>query len=185
MSTQGALKGRGLPNLRHASASGQQAKVANIAACSPAALAAPARPSLWCALGFLGFGVDLGFVTLRADTNAKPWPGSAMTPIVGAEKAPFTLAQLVVFRMVARTGTFAAAALALSISPPAVSKTMATLEQARAARSKARFNTVTVLGCSAEEVPGLHVCSCVVSARLIADGRRVVSGIELRIAPIS
>ena len=52
-----------------------------------------------------------------------------MTPIVGAEKVPFTLAQLVVFRMVARTGTFAAAALALSISAPAVSKTMATLEQ--------------------------------------------------------
>jgi hypothetical protein len=59
--------------------------------------------------------------------------GRAKLPaIVGVERVPFTLAQLAVFRMVAKTGTFAAAALALSVSPPAVSKTMATLEQARA-----------------------------------------------------
>ncbi|KAK9916423.1 hypothetical protein WJX75_002429 [Coccomyxa subellipsoidea] len=47
-----------------------------------------------------------------------------------ADKIPFTLGQLVVFRTMALSGSGAAAALTLSVSQPAISKSLALLEQA-------------------------------------------------------
>ncbi len=47
------------------------------------------------------------------------------------DKIPFTLSQLVVFRTVAVTGSGSAAALALSVSQPAISKSLSLLEQVR------------------------------------------------------
>ncbi len=53
-------------------------------------------------------------------------------PAAGAEeRLPFTLSQLVAFCTLARAGSFRAAALALSVSQPAVSKSLALLEQVR------------------------------------------------------
>jgi hypothetical protein len=46
-----------------------------------------------------------------------------------ADKIPFTLGQLVVFRTMALSGSGAAAALTLSVSQPAISKSLALLEQ--------------------------------------------------------
>ncbi|BDA41067.1 probable ruBisCO transcriptional regulator [Coccomyxa sp. Obi] len=54
-------------------------------------------------------------------------PNHAQT---AADKIPFTLGQLVVFRTVALTGSGAAAAITLSVSQPAISKSLALLEQA-------------------------------------------------------
>ena len=48
-----------------------------------------------------------------------------------ADKIPFTLGQLVVFRTMALSGSGAAAALTLSVSQPAISKSLALLEQVR------------------------------------------------------
>ena len=45
------------------------------------------------------------------------------------DKIPFTLSQLVVFRTVAVTGSGSAAALARSVSQPAISKSLSLLEQ--------------------------------------------------------
>lgn len=54
-----------------------------------------------------------------------------LNPAAGAEeRLPFTLSQLVAFCTLARAGSFRAAALALSVSQPAVSKSIALLEQA-------------------------------------------------------
>ena len=46
-----------------------------------------------------------------------------------SDKIPFTLSQLIVFRTVALTGNGSAAALALSVSKPAISKSLSVLEQ--------------------------------------------------------
>ena len=55
-----------------------------------------------------------------------------LNPAAGAEeRLPFTLSQLVAFCTLARAGSFRAAALALAVSQPAVSKSIALLEQAR------------------------------------------------------
>ena len=63
--------------------------------------------------------------------NARAGAGP-LNPAAGAEeRLPFTLSQLVAFCTLARAGSFRAAALALSVSQPAVSKSIALLEQAR------------------------------------------------------
>lgn len=60
---------------------------------------------------------------------AGPAAGQPDTMPASADKIPFTLAQLVVFRTVALTGSGVAAAMALSVSQPAVSKSLGVLEQ--------------------------------------------------------
>jgi DNA-binding transcriptional LysR family regulator len=50
------------------------------------------------------------------------------------EKLSFTLQHMVIFRMVARTGSIKDAAMALGLSAGAVSKSIAALEQARTVR---------------------------------------------------
>lgn len=66
--------------------------------------------------GVLSVGADLG-------------PGVPNQVHTAADKIPFTLGQLVVFRTVALTGSGAAAAITLSVSQPAISKSLALLEQ--------------------------------------------------------
>jgi hypothetical protein len=60
-----------------------------------------------------------------ADPMIEPQSQSAPA----ADRIPFTLGQLVVFRTVALTGSGRAAAVALSVSQPAISKSLALLEQ--------------------------------------------------------
>lgn len=51
------------------------------------------------------------------------------------ERVPFTLSQLAVFCLVARTGNFKSAALALSISQPAISKSLSGFERVRSCKA--------------------------------------------------
>ncbi|KAK9831888.1 hypothetical protein WJX81_005804 [Elliptochloris bilobata] len=69
-----------------------------------------------------------GHGTHGGSTRAGAGPAN---PAAGAEeRLPFTLSQLVAFCTLARAGSFRAAALALAVSQPAVSKSLALLEQA-------------------------------------------------------
>ena len=57
-----------------------------------------------------------------------------MSTLPQLEKLSFTLQHMVIFRMVARSGSIKDAAMALSLSPGAVSKSIAALEQVRPAQ---------------------------------------------------
>ncbi|CAK0737405.1 hypothetical protein CVIRNUC_000907 [Coccomyxa viridis] len=68
------------------------------------------------------------------DSSYEPILGQRSGPCglsaTASDKIPFTLSQLIVFRTVALTGNGSAAALALSVSKPAISKSLSVLEQA-------------------------------------------------------
>ena len=59
-------------------------------------------------------------------SGAGPGHPNSISP---SDRIPFTLAQLAVFCLVARTGNFKSCALALSISQPAVSKSLSAFER--------------------------------------------------------
>ena len=61
-------------------------------------------------------------------SGAGPGHTSSLDP---PDRLPFSLSQVAVFCLVARTGSFKSCALALSISQPAVSKSLATFERVR------------------------------------------------------
>lgn len=82
-----------------------------------------------------------------------------------ADKIPFTLGQLVVFRTLALAGSGAAAALTLSVSQPAISKSLNLLEQVPPvpsvlSLSYAAGNAWSELGPASGIMVSVAVCPC-------------------------